>query len=92
MKYWDTSDGVEITPGLRVFTNDWKWGTVVPEQWRERGAYSVHSVTFDGWFQVRHDDSPLRDGFGWAYGTIMLNGDRMATVSPPGAPKDPQGS
>lgn len=38
-----TSNGVTITIGLRVFTNDWLWGTVVeaPAEWDERGWWTV---------------------------------------------------
>lgn len=38
-----TSDGVTITPGLRVITYDRKAGTVEREEW-------------DGWYFVNHDD------------------------------------
>lgn len=38
-----TWDGVEIVEGLRVFTNECKWGTV--------GKHK-----YDGWFDVDYDD------------------------------------
>jgi len=41
-----TSDGVQIEPGLRVFTNNARWGTVTDDR---AGAY-------DGWFNVDEDD------------------------------------
>ena len=38
-----TDNGVPITIGLRVFTNNWRWGTVVepPREWDERGWFTV---------------------------------------------------
>ena len=59
-----TADGVAITPGLRVFTNNCRWGTVTYE---DSPAYNP------GWFWVEED----RDGrYGGAY---LLNGERMST-------------
>ena len=38
-----TANGVTIEVGLRVFTNDWVWGTVVapPKEWDEAGWWDV---------------------------------------------------
>lgn len=63
-----TSNGVEIALGLRVFTNDWSWGTVVaaPDEWS------------DGWWKVKIDD----DASYCAGMTKSYNGERMTTREP----------
>jgi hypothetical protein len=51
---WSTDDGVPVTVGLRVFTNDWEWGTVV-----EVGGLS--SISGDeAWHRVKLDSGPER--------------------------------
>lgn len=62
-----TSDGVTIALHLRVFTNDWSWGTVVkePAVWDDRG-----------WWMVKiDDDAPYCAGQ-----TKSYNGERMTTT------------
>lgn len=66
-----TSNGVEIAVGLRVFTNDWAWGTVTapPAAWDEAG-----------WWTVTLDTNPDYHNGGGQVKTY--NGDRMTTVAP----------
>ena len=71
-KRWVTHNGVEITPNLRVFTNDWVWGTVVPEQFEGNGLCEPGGQYFDGWFSVRLDSGAVK----------IYDGQRM-TTSPP---------
>ena len=71
-RVFGTTDGVPITPGLRVFTNDWCWGTVMPEQFTSGRSTAVYGDYFDGWFQVALDNGNVR-----AY-----NGDRLSTREP----------
>lgn len=64
-----TSNGIPITLHMRVFTNDYSWGTVVapPADWDERG-----------WWKVKiDDDAPYCAGQVKTY-----NGERMTTVAP----------
>ena len=77
---WETDDGVEITPGLRVFTNDWEWGTVLPEQFTRGGSCDPGGKYFDGWFRVALDTNPgdTRGG--------LYNGERMSASGPPEKP------
>lgn len=72
-----TSDGVKIEIGLRVFTNDWSWGTVTepPREWDDRG-----------WWRVQID----ADAKYCAGQTKTYNGERMTTRAPAGAPADPR--
>lgn len=69
---WLTDNGVEITPGLRVFTNDWEWGTVLEENWKYQGPTDPGGEHFDGWFRVRLD---LQGDEGYR----LYNGERMTT-------------
>lgn len=64
-----TANGVPIRIGLRVFTNDWAWGTVVdlPAEWDDAGWYGVRI----------DDDAPYCAGHRKTY-----NGERMTTVQP----------
>lgn len=83
-----TDDGVEVTEGLRVFTNDWVWGTVTAVCADRSPA--MHSF---------HADHPndTRNGVEGCWHTVDLdtgyvreyNSDRMTTKSPHGAPYDP---
>jgi hypothetical protein len=43
-----TTDGVEIKPGMRVFTNDCRWGTVSGVAWTE--------LTGTVWWNVDEDN------------------------------------
>lgn len=79
-KYY-TDNGVEITPGLRVMTNDWKWGTVEPKQFTNGGMTYPGGELFDGWFFVIYDGDERGSRF---------NGERLTTRAPMGAPKDPK--
>jgi hypothetical protein len=67
-----TSDGVEITAGLRVFTNDWVWGTVSARQFERGGMTDPGGQYFDGWYDVELDTGR----------TALLNGERMTTREP----------
>lgn len=68
-----TSDGVEITPNLRVFGYDMKWGNVEPWQFTRTGRNSIRfGQDFDGWYTVIWDDGS-RD---------IANGTRMAHKTP----------
>lgn len=66
-----TSNGVTIVVGLRVFTNDWAWGTVTapPAEWDE-----------PGWWEVVLDKNPKYYNGGGQRKTY--NGERMTTVEP----------
>jgi hypothetical protein len=70
---YKTDNGVEITPNLRVFTNDWEWGTVDAAQFESGGMSDPGGEFFDGWFKVRLDGS---------IGSKIYNGERMTTVKP----------
>ena len=75
-----TDNGVTIVPGLRVFVNDWSWGTVVAPT----DEY-LPADERDGWWLVKIDD----DAQYCAGYTKSYNGDRMTTRAPAGAPNDP---
>jgi hypothetical protein len=81
-KKFYTDNGVEITPGLRVMTNDWRWGTVEASQFTDGGLTYPGGEYFDGWFYVIYDG---QDGRG-----SRFNGERMTTYPPIGAPDDPK--
>lgn len=71
-KEWKTDNGVTITPNLRVFTNDWMWGTVEASQFTKDGQHypsGYNGEWFDGWFDVVLDIG----------GTRTYNGERMTT-------------
>jgi hypothetical protein len=70
---YKTADGVLITPGLRVFTNDWEWGTVTERQFERGGMSDPGGEYFDGWFEVQLDG---RTGY------KIYNGERMTTREP----------
>lgn len=87
---WKTDNGVEITPGLRVFTNDWSWWQVGHKQFTERdrnGEPYVNSpggLYFDGWFRCYKVQDNTKDGpvdeDNQQY--TIYNGERMTTVKP----------
>jgi hypothetical protein len=58
--------GKPVEIGLRVFTNDWVWGTVAdtPHNQREletpHAPASPHSETCQGWFDVDLDSEVRR--------------------------------
>lgn len=74
-----TTDAVAITPGLRVITNDLKWGFVEPTQFmNEADSFGPGGEYFDdpregGWYLLTHED-----GVPYA----KFNGARLATKSP----------
>jgi hypothetical protein len=72
MEQYKTDNGVEITPNLRVFTTDWAWGTVLPEQFTRGGMCDPGGQYFSGWFRVRLEDG--REN--------IYNGERMSTRKP----------
>lgn len=74
-----TVDGVPITPGLRVFTYDCVWGTVLPEQWNHPNSANPDSDTFDGWFRVSVPEGGYR----------IYNGERMSTRDLDGRTEQP---
>ncbi len=70
-----TANGVAITPGLRVITNNMEWATVDPAQFMDTSILMPGGRAFDRWYYVIHDgDSHPKDRF---------NGERLATVAPP---------
>lgn len=71
-----TYDGVEIIPGLRVFTTSARWGTVEANQFTRGRSTDPGGEFFDGWFDVVEDDDKGQPGGG----TVLLNGERMSTV------------
>lgn len=71
-----TSNNVEISIGLRVFTNDWSWGTVV----KEPSGWDT-----DGWWSVKIDD----DAEYCAGQTKTYDGQRLTTRAPAGVKPDP---
>lgn len=71
-----TSDKVEISVGLRVFTNDWSWGTVIE---------APSEYDNDGWWKVKIDD----DAEYCAGQTKSYNGERMAVRAPLNGKPDP---
>ena len=73
-----TVDGVPITPGLRVFTTDCAWGTVLPEQWSRTGSVNPDDDTFNGWFRVS-----LPGGNAYR----LYNGERLSTRNLDGRPE-----
>lgn len=81
-KYY-TDDGVEITPGLRVFTNDWSWYVVGSKQFTERDDNGEPYLNnpggqyFDGWFRCWPEGTSESEGNGTIY-----NGERMTTREP----------
>lgn len=74
-KTYRTDNGVEITPDLRVFTNDWEWGTVTAEQFTSGGMCDPGGEYFNGWFDVRLDSGRVK----------IYNGERMTTRPPANA-------
>ena len=76
-----TVDGVPITPGLRVFTNDCVWGTVLPEQWNHPDSANPDSDTFDGWFRVSVPGGGYRIYNGERLSTRNLDGRREQTTA-----------
>lgn len=66
-----TSNGVAITPGLRVLDYDREWGNVEPLQFMDDGCMSPGGQFFDGWYLVHRD--------GENYATRKFNGERLTT-------------
>ena len=73
MATYKTSDGKVITAGLRVFTTDWRWGTVTAEQFDNPADTAPGGKYFTGWFNVELDDNG---------GKRLYNGERMTTKRP----------
>jgi hypothetical protein len=69
-----TSDGVEITPDLRVMTNEAQWGVIDQEQFTRGRSTDPGGGFFDGWFVVRYEDDS----------ESLMNGDRLRTTEIPG--------
>lgn len=67
-----TDNGVEITPGLRVFTNDWVWGEVCPEQFESGSVLDPGGQYFNGWFKVKLESGKIS----------LYNGERLSTRKP----------
>lgn len=61
-----TVDGVEITPGARLFNYyDMRWVTVLPANWGDgRFTNDANHPDFDGWFATSGG---------------LLNGERMSS-------------
>lgn len=85
-----TCDGVLVEEGLRVFTNDWKWGTVhrtcADDSPTMHSYHAEHpNTTVDGvegcWHKVLLDDE--------LYARIY-NCDRIITRPTASAPPDPR--
>lgn len=75
-----TANGVVISPGLRVITNDLIWGTVEAAQFTDGGPLDPGGEYFDGWFYVMYDDG--RRG--------RFNGERMSTRDTISGSTDPR--
>jgi hypothetical protein len=60
-----TVDGVGVYAGLRVFTNDCRWGTAVKVAWREHEGQRNE----DAWWAVEEDN----------HGIVHINGERMCS-------------
>ncbi len=76
-----TCDGVEITPGLRVWSPyTMQWGTVEEGNWKYRGVIDPGGQYFNGWYYVLGDDGR----------SSLLNGTRFATVDTVTYTTDPQ--
>lgn len=63
-----TYDGVPVTVGLRVFTNDWEWGTVVETE----ASRMYPREDPDAWHKVKLDSGR----------TNIYNRDRLTTREP----------
>lgn len=74
METYYTSDGVEITPGLKVMTNEAKWGVIDPEQFGTGRSTKVGGEFFDGWFDVLYENGDK----------VPMNGERLRTTPIPG--------
>jgi hypothetical protein len=79
-KAYRTSDGVPITPGLRVLTNELQWGTVAKAQFSNGNQCAPGGAYFNGWFEVIYDDGTF----------VLQDGGRITTTPPAGAPADPK--
>lgn len=83
-----TYDGIEVKEGLRVFTNDWVWGTVVK-------VCADHRPTAHS-FHAAHPDH-TEDGVEGCWHDVVLDTGREASYdhsrisarAPAGAPADP---
>lgn len=65
-----TSDGVEVTPDLRVLTSDGRTGVVPAAQFGWKDPYSPGGPYFNGKYWVRLDDGPMRQYTGAQLRTI----------------------
>ena len=75
-QWMKTTDGVQIEPGLKVFTYDYVWGAVSPEDFervmkRNEGykARDIELTSSDFWFNIENEDGT----------TGLMNGERMIT-------------
>jgi hypothetical protein len=75
-QWMKTSDGVDITPGLRVFTYDYKWGIIDSEDFErlsQRNSTTKWELTSnDFWFRVKYANGS----------NGLYNGERMITKCP----------
>lgn len=79
---YHTYDGVEIKPGLRVWSPyTMSWGTVEPSNWKYQGISDPGGKYFDGWYYVKQDDTGR---------SASLNGTRFATQNLTNGVPDPQ--
>lgn len=69
-----TSDRVEITPGLKVMTNEAKWGVIDPAQFIRGCNTDPGGQYFDGWFIVLYENGDR----------ALMNGERLRTTEIPG--------
>ncbi|MBQ6358489.1 MAG: hypothetical protein IJI97_05970 [Clostridia bacterium] len=74
METYYTSDGVEITPGLKVMTNEVKWGIIDPAQFTSGRSTHPGGEYFNGWFDVLYEDGSR----------VLMNGERLRTTPIPG--------
>jgi hypothetical protein len=76
-KRWYTSDDVRITAGLRVMTNELRWGNV---RTFYEGPTGPGGEYWDGWFDVEYDDGRI----------VLQNGERMIANPTAEFPTDPK--
>lgn len=69
-----TSDGIPVTPGLRVLDYDREWGAVEETQFMCEELSTPGGQYFDNWYYVR------RDGETGAH--KKFNGERLTTKEP----------
>lgn len=76
-----TDDGVLITPGLRVMTNDLEWGSVGRDQFMRTSPMAPGGQHFEGWYSVELNDTGREKDF---------NGERLTTDGSRFSKPDPQ--